>query len=235
MTAWSDVISRAQVLIDDVRLENQLATSPAQYFRRMSLFIQTAMPLLSRPPELLKYIQGTMTAPLYDDYEWTSTRESVEGEETIVETGKIGFDLCSIVTVHTDGAGVPYYTPYSGAEYDPESGTVNFPRQDRDGIAYMMDFYTDGVFPDLTDAQMRLFALAVAVIWDERFERTFLNLQPKLHDQSFETVNEANFLDKNGQRLMRNRQSFNDELRKYEQDCAFASNVPGMTRRVNLI
>ena len=62
---------------------------------------------------------------------------------------------------------------------------------------------------------------AVCVAWDEDFSRNWLNLQPKIHDSSFSTVNEANYMDKLSLRLRENRQSFNDELHKYEQLCAY--------------
>ena len=123
-----------------------------------------------------------------------------------------------------DAAGT-HLLPYD-AEYNSETGIVTFPIQPEAGIRYAIDLYTDGEFPDLTVRQNELFAYAVAVVWDTRFERNFLNLQAKIHDSAFNVVNEANYADKISQRLMRNEQLFRDKLNKYEQDCAYAARFP---------
>lgn len=220
-TAWADIVAAAMVQIDDVRLQDQLSTSPAQFYRRMAAWIKQAMPLLNRPPQLLAYLKKDMVAPEYADAEWVSTAESMTAETTL-NTGAIGYDLFSVVQVIEQDQGVVTYAPYAEAQYDPETGDVTFPVQSAEGISYVLDFYTDGTFQDLTDTQIRLFALAVAVVWDERFTRNYLNLQPKIHDSSFSTVNEANYTEKVSKRLHDNRIMFNDELRAYEQLCAYA-------------
>lgn len=220
MTTWADIVAAALVQIDDVRLEEQMAVSPAQFYRRMSALIRQALPLLSRPPELLTHLTEGMTLPEYADFEWISDAASVAGEEAVA-TGMIGYDLCSVTQRVQHPNGTISLLPYSGAAYDPESGIVTMPRQESEGINYDFDFYTDGAFPDLTDSQMRLFALAVAVVWDERFSRNWLAITPRIHDDSFETVNEANYAQQITKRLHENRIAFNDELRAYEQLCAF--------------
>ena len=48
-------------------------------------------------------------------------------------------------------------------------------------------------------------------------------MTPKIHDDSFETVNEANYTAQITKRLHENRIAFNDELRLYEQLCAYNS------------
>ena len=220
-TAWADIVAAAMVQIDDVRLQDQLSTSPAQFYRRMAAWIKQAMPLLNRPPQFLTYLKKDMVAPEYADAEWVSTAESMTAETTL-NTGAIGYDLFSVVQVIEQDQGVVTYAPYAEAQYDPETGDVTFPVQSAEGISYVLDFYTDGTFQDLTDTQIRLFALAVAVVWDERFTRNYLNLQPKIHDSSFSTVNEATYTEKVSKRLHDNRIMFNDELRAYEQLCAYA-------------
>lgn len=220
-TAWADIVAAAMVQIDDVRLQDQLSTSPAQFYRRMAAWIKQAMPLLNRPPQLLAYLKKDMVAPEYADAEWASTAESMTAETTL-NTGAIGYDLFSVVQVIEQDQGVVTYAPYADAQYDPETGDVTFPVQSAEGISYVLDFYTDGTFQTLTDTQIRLFALAVAVVWDERFTRNYLNLQPKIHDSSFSTVNEATYTEKVSKRLHDNRIMFNDELRAYEQLCAYA-------------
>lgn len=219
-TTWADIVAAALVQIDDVRLEEQMAVSPAQFYRRMAALIQQAMPLLSRPPELLTFLKDGMTVPEYDDLEWTSDEQSTE-QETQIETENIGYDLCSVTQRVIHDNGTVSLLPYADAVYDPETGIVTMPQQESAGIEYDFDFYTDGEFPDLSETQMRLFALAIAVVWDERFSRNWLSMTAKIHDDSFKTVNEANYIQQITKRLHDNRIAFNDELRWYEQLCAY--------------
>ena len=222
-TGWSEIITRAAgVLIDDIRWTKDAANVPARFFSAKSDFVRAALPRLNRPPNLLTYLEAGMTEPVYDEYVWISTEESKAGP-TQVDTGKIGYQLCTVALRAANGQSE---TAYPEASYDSETGIVTFPEQLREGLEYTCDFYTDGTFPKLTISQEQLFALAVAVVWDTRFERNFLNLQAKIHDSAFNTVNEANYAEKINQRLMRNEQLLRDKLNKYEQDCAYAARFP---------
>lgn len=223
-TAWADIVAAAMVQIDDVRLEEQMAVSPAQFYRRFSALIAQAMPLMSRPPELLLFLKNGMTVPDYDDVLWTSDEASTTAD-TEIDTGLIGYDICSVTQRVQHDNGTISLAPYEDAEYDAETGIVTMPMQDETGISYDIDFYTDGEFPDLSETQMRLFALAVAIVWDERFSRNWLSMSMKIHDESFTTVNEANYIAQVTKRLHDNRISFNDELRAYEQLCSYKSVV----------
>lgn len=234
MTAWADIVSAAMVQIDDVRWREQLQTSPALFYRRVSALMEQALPLLSRPPELLLFLKSGMTTPSYADAEWTSTDESVE-METAVETGQTGFALCSVTLRAPQDNSTVIPVPYPGAVYDEETGAVTFPKQTSAGISYDIDFYNDGAFPDLSEVQKRLFALAVAVVWDENFSRSYLNMQMKIKDENFSTVNEATYIEKVTKRLHDNRISFNDELRAYEQLCAYTAAVRNGALRVKLV
>ena len=221
MTGWTDIITTAMTLIDDIRWREDLAVNPAMFYRAKSEYVTLALAMLNRPPELYLKLDTGKTAPAYADAAWTSTEESMT-EQTAVQTGKTGFAICSVAQYNADGTKL---NPYDAA-YDPETGEVTFPIQAAAGINYTIDFYTDGAFPDLTTRQAELFAYAVAIVWDTRFERNFLNLQAKIHDSAFNVVNEANYADKISQRLMRNEQLFRDKLNKYEQDCAYAARFP---------
>ena len=233
MTAWADVVAAAMVLIDDARLEEQLAVSPAQFYRRMSAWVKLAFPKLSRPPELLRYLNNGKTEPRYDDLLWTSTAESAEGE-SVVETGRAGYDLCSVTLRVAHPNGTVSLAPYPQAVYDPETGDVTFPRQEREGLDYDLDFYSDGAFPDLSESQMRLLALAMATLWDERFARNWLAMGPKIHDGNFNAPNETAYMEKSSKRLRENLVSFYDELKAYEQQCAYASALGRLPGRVTL-
>lgn len=233
-TTWAEICAAAMVLIDDERLKEQLAISPALYYRGMSLYVATAMPKLCRPPELLDYLTNGMTEPEYGDFEWVSTEASTE-TETAVDTGMTGYDICSCVIVEVLDDGRILQTPYA-ISYNSETGIVTFPIQNVSDVVYQLDFYKDGSFNDLTASQIQLFAFAIAVVWDERFINTWLDRAPKINDSSFSTVNEANWTEKTSQAHRRMEQDFNDALKHYEQRCAYqsvvSSGLKGMVRLV---
>ena len=230
MTAIADVITQAMVYIDDIRLQEQLAINPALFYRRMSDYINAAMPLLSSPPQLLDYVHGQYTAPEYADTYWTSTEASIT-TQTVIPTGYIGYDLCSIVSLDEENNA----TPYLDATYNSETGEVTFPQQTAAGINYEIDFYKDGETAELTPTMMRLFALAIAIVWDERFSNDWLNITQKIKDSSFQTVNESTYIDKLTNRQKENRQRFQDEMRKYEQNSAYKTVVSPYSHKVTLV
>lgn len=224
-TSWSEVIANyAMPVIDDVRLTDQMQENPALFLRRMSLYLDLAIPMLSRPKELWVLVDKA-TKPEYDDTSWVSTDESTT-QETVVDTGFTGYELFSCAIREVDESGVVTATPYT-ATYDPDTGMVTFPIQEKAGVEYVMDFYTDGEFRyDLTNAQKRLLGMAVGVMWDQRFARNWLSITMKIKDSSFETVNESNYMREAQARLQNNINLFNDELRRYEQDLAYQNTLP---------
>ena len=234
-TSWSEVISNsALLLIDDERLNTLALTNPALLFRRMSFYVSQGITLLTRPPELFELLERGIVAPTFASGEWTSTQESLSGE-TSIETGEVGYQLACFTQQLNDQSGNAYVEPYGGATYDSETGTIVFPQQSAEGITYFWDLYTDGTFQaDLTATQMRLLGLAIACIWDERFERNWLNIQMKLKDQNAETVNESNYMQASAARKTQNRAALDAELRKYEQDVAYRTAIPPSARRKSL-
>lgn len=231
-TSWSDILTAALTVINDIRWRKQLATNAAEFYRAKSAYVTMALPLLCRPPELLQHVQNGLVEPEYASLEVTVSENDTSGENMIIKTGLLGFELMSVSKILPDGTGA---VPYPGATYDPETGDITFPPQDASGVVYSIDFYTDGQFQDLTFTQKRLLALAVAVVWDEHFDRDWLNRTPKIHDSSFETVNEANYTDKSSKSRSESRAIFEDELRKYEQNCAYVATMPKAPPRVTLI
>ncbi len=225
-TSWMEIITNfAMLYIDDTRLTELVQTSPALFFRRMALYMGAAIPAFNRPPEIAEYLRNGAHDASYDDFEWVSTQESINTSVN-VETGKTGYDLCSVVIRETGDMGDVNLIPYTGAAYDKETGVVTFPKQNTTGTVYEVDFYTDGYFlNELTGAQKRVLGLCVACVWDERFSRNWLNMQMKIHDQSFDTVNESNYIKEVSTRLATNRAELAESLRKYEQDCAYLNTV----------
>ena len=232
MTTWSEIITAAMTIINDVRWREQLEISPAQFYRAKSLFVKEAYPMLNRPTELLEYLTESVTEPSYTSYSWTSDEQSLVST-TAVNTGAINYDLCSCVAVSQNDAGDVSYTPYADVQYDKTTGTVTFPVQDATDLVYELDFYTDGTFADLSDSQMRLFSKAIAYIWDERFNRDYLTDVMKIKDSSFATANESQYMRDKQARQDKNKQAFTDELRAYEQTCAY--NRTNVSRKTTLL
>ena len=222
-TSWAEIDAAAMLPIDDIRLQEQFEISPALFYRRMALYVERAIPMLSRPPELLGMLRTSMVKPNFGDTSWISTEQSLI-ETTTVSTDMIGFDLCSCTINQTLDDGRILQTPYE-VNYNAETGEVTFPVQSAAGIVYELDFYTDGSFADLSDAVIQLFASAISVIWDERFIAGWLQKTPKINDSSFITVNEANWTEKTSQAHMRKVQEFHEQLKHYEQLCSYQTRV----------
>lgn len=216
-TNFSEIVKAATIIIDDVRDREQLSLNPAVFYRRYSGYIDAALPLLNRPPELYAHLRNNIVYSTFADASWTSTEDSTEAT-TEVDTGATGYELCSVMSIEEDG----YAETYTDFTYDSETGIVTFGIQAQKGTAYEIDFYNDGSFKvDLTPAQIRLFALAISVVWNERFENDWLAIFPKNKDSSFKTQNESSYMSKLTERQIQYRQRLSDELRKYEQDVAY--------------
>jgi hypothetical protein len=185
-----------------------------------------ALPMLTRPPDLEQYLTKDIILPEYGSTSWESDEASTTAESE-VNTGLVGYEMVSVTHRSADGRDE---TPYTEAEYDPETGIVTFPVQSAAGLRYEIDAYKDGSFQVLDYSKMRLFSLAVAVVWDERFDRNWLNMQMKIKDSSFATAAEGQYTEKINQRMLRNRALLSDELRKYEQDVYYQSRVPDWRR-----
>lgn len=226
-TAWSEIIRLAMVRIEDVRWNDELSISPAIFYRAKSDFVQSAIPMLNQPPKLLLYIQTGLVSPRYESAEWTSTPESTEAEAT-VRTGITGYELCSVSQMSPDGNTMTQTS--IGSSYDAETGEITFPVQTEAGISYSIDFYTDGQFQELSVYMKNLLAMATAVVWDERFNRNWLDMKPKIKDSSFQTINEANFMSKTSERLQNSRMNFYGELRRYEDTCSYLASIPEAAR-----
>lgn len=226
-TKWSEIVTdHAMLNIDDVRLQEEAANSPAAFLRRMSLYLTEAIPLFSLPTQMSAFLQDGLVMPQYGDAYWASTEQST-GQETAVETGMVGYELFSCTMVEQDVTGGMTSTPYRDARYDAETGVVTMPVQAAADVTYTLDFYTDGTFAnDLTLTQKRLLGLCVAEVWDTRFySHNWLNDQMKIKDTSFETVNESSYMKESAVKHGKNYGMLMDQLHKYEQDCTYLNTV----------
>ena len=166
-TTWSEIITDyAMVEIDDLRMRTELQDNPALFFRGMSLYMKNAIPYFNNPPEMQGWLKNT--PPSFADYCWTVPTDTAE--ETVVQTGQLGYELMSVQILSEEDNGVVGVTPYIGATYDSETGNVTFPAGLTEGTQFQMDFYTDGTFDnDLTEEEKRILGLCVDYVWNVRF------------------------------------------------------------------
>ena len=221
-TTFAEIITDyAMVEIDDIRLQEQLDENPARFFRRMTLYVRNAVPYFTTPPQMTQRLM--FQDAQWDDFQWRGTASA---SQTVVQTGKTGYQLCSIMTaLETNGEEV-FWAPYRGANYDPQTGEVTFPPGIADGQIFDMDFYTDWQFDaELNSVEKRILGLCVALVWYERFSTNWLNMQPKIQDQSFSVGSESGHIRAMTERAREFRHTLNSEIRKYEQNLSYQNTV----------
>lgn len=225
-TSWASVITDdALLIINDLRLNEELAENPALFFRKMSFYVKNAVPRFNRPPE----VKGQLT---YTEAAYDSTTATVEEEQTEdyeIATEMTGYDLMSAGIMSEDVYGNPVYTP-TEATYDPETGTITIPASADDpisaGTVYSFDFYTDGSFDnDLTDAQRRILALCIQYAWETAFVNDWLTRFPRAKDRSFDAGNVSSQTRANTERINAVRKALDDEMTGYAQTCAYLQAV----------
>ena len=256
MTGWSDIIcNSAMTFINDDRMTDKLTNNPARFLREMSLFMRLAIPRFNRPVEAMQVL-ARRTEPKFSSFLWTANEETTPPEEPVepeepdapetqaeeepdappspaepgvkVYTGQIGFELCSIVVRNLDRYENPIETPYTHATYDPETGIVTFPEGIADGTVFDIDFYTDGQFElDLPPEMKRILGLCVQSVWENRFTSAWLPRAAKVSDRSFTPPNEANWTRAQEEKRRSLEATLNEELRLYEQNCAYRRIVAG--------
>ena len=224
-TTFIDVIcNHAMVEIADIRLQTEMGISPAQFFRKMSLFVINAVPRFNRPPEAREWLK--FTAPNYDDMKYIVPTEYRGGNLTI-QTDKIGYDMCSVVRKTDDGYGEYNYTPVVGIEYDKETGDIEIAEEYVDiGDVLEIDFYTDGVFDRELGWDMKdILGLLIHYVWEFRFANDYLLQQPKIKDRSFDVGNEANHMRASTERMRFLSERINQRLKLFEQRVAYKNVV----------
>lgn len=222
-TTFIDVICNyALVEISDVRLQKEMQTNPARFFRKMSYYLLNAIPRFNRPPEAREWLK--FTAPLYDDYDLTVPDDYVVGTPLTVNTDLLEFDMVNAVKLAEDGFGGYEYIPLTISSYDSATGIVILSAENALNVGdnISIDFYTDGYFDrDLDYRVLRILGLLVQLVWENRFINDFLNQQPKIKDRSFDVGNEANHMRASTERMRFLNHQVNSELRSFEQYCAY--------------
>lgn len=224
MTGWSEIIcDYAMLFINDDRMADKLKNNPARFFREMSLYMRSAIPRFNRPVEAAQWLKKG-SPPRFDSFLWTAPGDST-GPIT-VPTGITGYELCSVVLRGADRYGNPTESPVS-LRYDPDTGDAILDSVIPGGV-YDMDFYADGVFEnELTSEMKRILGLCVQAVWEARFTSAWLPREAKVTDRSFTPPNEANWTRAQEEKRRSLEATLNEELRNYEQNCAYLNTVSG--------
>ncbi|MBQ2044911.1 MAG: hypothetical protein II261_08770 [Bacteroidaceae bacterium] len=219
-TTFSEIITDyAMVEIDDVRLNQDLAVSPARFYRKMCLYMNNAIPRFNRPPAVRGWLQYTPAQ--WDDYLYTAENALASG--ATIETGVTGYEMANAVVHADDGCGNAVLLPLPIA-YNAENGTVTIQQELAEGTTIEVDFYTDGEFQYELGAEMkRILGLCVQLVWENRFVNAFLLQQPKIKDRSFDVGSEGNHMNAGTNRLRMLTQQLNSELNAFEQAIAYTN------------
>lgn len=232
-TTFIDVIcNHAMVEIADVRLQTEMGISPAQFFRKMSLFVINAVPRFNRPPEAREWLK--FTAPSYDDMSYI-VPDDYAGGELVIATQCVGYGMASVVKKFEDGYGAIEYQPITSAVYNEETGSVTVPDGAvSKGDELALDFYTDGVFDRELGYDMKdILGLLIQYVWEFRFANDFILQQPKIKDRSFDVGNEANHMRASTERMRFLSERINQRLKAFEQSVEYRNKVIGNSERVS--
>lgn len=217
-TTFSEIIAEyAMVMIDDERLRDQLSVNPAQFFRKMSLYLKNATARFVHPPEARKYLH--YTAPSASTVSYTVT--GAEGGSATISTGITGFTIASAVYTVDDGYGALEDIPVPVSASDVETGEVTLAITEDipAGTVVQIDVYTDGVFDLTLDERVKhILGLFTQVEWEGRFINAFLVQTPKIKDRSFDVGSESNLSRANTERYRMLMDQANGEMLRFEQD-----------------
>ena len=224
-TTFIDVIcNHAMVEIADIRLQNDMETSQARFFRKMALYMLNAIPRFNRPPEAREWLK--FTAPVYDDYDYTAD-SILTGNTITIETGKTGFEIVSAIKMQNSGYGTTEYVPIPDIIYDAQTGNVTISTNEISaGEQIALDFYTDGYFDRELGYDMKdILGLLIQYVWESRFANDYLIQQPKIKDKSFDVGNEANYMRAATERMRYLSERINQRLKAFEQRLAYQNFV----------
>lgn len=212
-TTFSEIItSFAMQGNKDLNWQNELAVSPARFFRAKSTAVINAIPRFNRPPQMASFLSFQM--PLYDDRTIAVAEDMPVG--SVIESGMMNYELCSVVIVNSDGSATPV-----ACTYDALTGKVTLNESVAAGSSIDIDTYIDGYFDnELTLEQKRILGLCVVTDWFYRFSNDWLNMTPKIKDKTFDVGSESAQMTANTAKYKEMEAVLNDALLRYEINVA---------------
>ena len=224
-TNWEPIEIQAMTYIkNDLSLEWDMKNRLAVFYNRMAAYMEWAIPLFNRPPEMLVKLSGT-AVPKFEDVDYTPT-EAQEAPVTI-ETGIAGYDICSCGLLDKDTFGDVTYTPIQ-CLYHAESGDVVINHDLTADDTLSMNFYLHGEFSsDLNYTEKSILAFAVYAAWEHRFDNNAIERTAKIRDSSFTTTSEASQTNANTTRQKEVMRQLYGALRHYEQNSNYLEALNG--------
>lgn len=222
-TAWEPIETQAMTYIkNDLSLDWDMKNRLAVFYNRMAAYMEWAIPLFNRPPEMLLKL-SRVTEPDFEDADYTPG-EAKEAPVTI-ETKLTGFDICSCGLLGQDQFGNATYSPVQ-CVYDAESGDVviNTALAAEDTLS--INLYKSGEFAaDLSRTEQTILAYAIYAAWEHRFDNNAIERTSKIRDSSFTTISEASQTNANTARQKEVMQQFYGMLRRYEENRSYIETV----------
>lgn len=218
-TAWEPIEIQAMTYIkNDASLDWDRTNRLAVFYNRMADYMRWAMFYFDRPPEMLA-ILNDYTEPQFEDMDYTVAATSEA--PTTIESGALGYDVCSIGITGVDPYGNPTYEPLM-CIYDSVSGDVVVNASLTEGQTISLNFYKSGSFNQkLNRAAQGILAFGIYAAWEHRFDNNALERTAKIRDASFTTISEASHMNSNTVRQKHVMDEFYSKLRQYEQNQAY--------------
>ena len=222
-TAWETIETQAMTYIkNDLSLDWDMKNRLAVFYNRMAAYMEWAIPLFNRPPEMLLKLSA-VTPPEFEDVDYTPT-VAQEAPATI-ETGLTGFDICSCGLIEKDQFGNVTYSPVS-CVYSAETGDVVVNIDLTTGDTLSINLYKGGEFAaDLNRTEQTILAYGVYAAWEHRFDNNAIERTAKIRDSSFTTISEASQTNSNTARQREVMQQFWGMLRHYEENRSYIATV----------
>lgn len=215
MTPVEPIMEAAMIWIrNEPSLDFDRAHRLPLFYRRMWGYMQAALPLFSRPPEMLVTLRR-LTPPRF------GSKTLVVPSSGVLQ-GLTGFQLCSAVQIKTDELGDPYAIPLEVSSYNPSTGILTVTEALQTGDRLELDFHSSGSFTDDLDPEAcQILAFCIYDVWEHRFANNFLERTAKLRDSTFSTVSEASMTQANTARVLEADRRLSDLLRTYADNLEY--------------
>lgn len=231
-TTFSDIITLALAskVINDLRWEQDFREDAALFLRQKSQAMQLAVTKFNRPPEMREYLE--YTEPSFDDYEYVT---EADVSNIAVETGKTGYELCSVGILSVNKYEEAEYIPVYGSLYNADTGTVTIGGEYPAGTRFQFDFYTDGAFVNELNPEIKeILCMCLAMVWETGFSGEWLNRTPILQDKTFKRAStESAWTEAQEHKRKALETALNDRLNKYEQNAQYRAVVMYKNHKFN--